>query len=84
LSFSCPYFDLVVKLSLQSRDESCIADDWIHWDDHPQAIEEIQAMLQRAKEAALKRENALAHAFSHQVLLSFVSLSHFPQSFLLH
>jgi accessory colonization factor AcfC len=57
---------------LQSKDESGIADEWIHWDDHPQTIEDIQAMLQRAKEAALKRENALAHAFSHQVLPSFV------------
>lgn len=48
-------------------DESNSVDDWTHWDEHPQKIEEIQAMLERAKEAALKRENALAHAFCHQM-----------------
>lgn len=53
---------------MQSRDESSTADDWTHWDDHPQTIEEIQVMLQKAKDAALKREKALADAFYHQVL----------------
>ncbi|XP_030937105.1 protein IQ-DOMAIN 14-like isoform X1 [Quercus lobata] len=53
--------------SMQSRDESSTADDWTHWDDNPQTIEEIQVMLQKAKDAALKREKALANAFSHQM-----------------
>ncbi|KAK9274716.1 hypothetical protein L1049_021967 [Liquidambar formosana] len=47
-----------------SRDGSCIADDW---DDRPHKLEEIDAMLQSRKEAALKREKALAYAFSHQI-----------------
>ncbi|KAJ8650241.1 hypothetical protein MRB53_003264 [Persea americana] len=47
-----------------SRDGSNIADDW---DDRPHTIEEIQAMLLSRKEAALKREKALAYAFSHQI-----------------
>ncbi|KAA8540089.1 hypothetical protein F0562_026781 [Nyssa sinensis] len=46
-----------------SRDGSSGVDDW---DDHPQTVE-IQAMLQKTKEAALKREKALAYAFSHQM-----------------
>lgn len=53
---------------MQAGDESNSVDDWTRWDDHPEKIEEIQAMLHRAKEAALKRENALARAFCHQVL----------------
>jgi len=43
---------------------SSFADDW---DDRPRTIEEIQAMLQSRKEAALKKERALSYAFSHQV-----------------
>ncbi|KAK3120874.1 hypothetical protein QOZ80_8BG0642960 [Eleusine coracana subsp. coracana] len=37
------------------------------WDDRPRTIEEIQAMLQTRKDAALKRERALSYAFSHQI-----------------
>lgn len=37
------------------------------WDDSTQTPEEIQAKLQFKQEAALKRERALAYAFSHQV-----------------
>jgi len=56
---------------MQSRDESSTADEWVNWDDqHPQSLEEIQVMLQETKQAALKREKALAHAFSRQVLTS--------------
>ncbi|XP_068651291.1 protein IQ-DOMAIN 17-like [Aristolochia californica] len=47
-----------------SREGSSIPDDW---DDRPHPIEEIQAMIQSRKEAALKREKALAYAFSHQI-----------------
>ncbi|XP_058010069.1 protein IQ-DOMAIN 17 isoform X2 [Hevea brasiliensis] len=51
-----------------SRDESSTADEWVNWDDqHPQSLEEIQVMLQETKQAALKREKALAHAFSRQI-----------------
>ncbi|GKV04033.1 hypothetical protein SLEP1_g16250 [Rubroshorea leprosula] len=47
-----------------SRDMSCITDDW---DDTPHTGEEIEAMLQGKKEAALRREKALAYAFSSQI-----------------
>ncbi|XWS48643.1 hypothetical protein CRYUN_Cryun13aG0093700 [Craigia yunnanensis] len=50
-----------------SRDKCSDVDDWIHWDEHPKTLEEIQAILQKTKEATLKREKALAHAFSHQI-----------------
>ncbi|XP_008777584.2 protein IQ-DOMAIN 1-like [Phoenix dactylifera] len=46
-----------------SREGSSYADDW---DDRPRTIEDIQAMVQCRKEAALKRERALSYAFSHQ------------------
>lgn len=62
---------------MQSGDESSTADDWTHWDDHPQTIEEIQVMLQKAKDAALKREKALANAFSHQVFPLPLSATNF-------
>ncbi|KAK3038771.1 hypothetical protein RJ639_027358 [Escallonia herrerae] len=50
--------------NLQSRDGSSIADDW---DERPHTIEEVKAMLQNRKEAALKRERNLSHAFSQQM-----------------
>lgn len=58
---------------MQSREESFTADDWIYWDHHhPQTMEKnIQAMLQKAKEAAMKRETALSQAFSNQVKFAF-------------
>lgn len=37
------------------------------WDDSTQTPEEIQAKIQYKHEAALKRERALAYAFSHQL-----------------
>ncbi|XP_066326252.1 protein IQ-DOMAIN 18-like [Miscanthus floridulus] len=49
----------------RSRDGSSFAAD--DWDDRPRTIEEIQAMLQTRKDAALKRERALSYAFSHQI-----------------
>jgi hypothetical protein len=60
---------LVVWLQERSRDGSSFAAD--DWDDRPRTIEEIQAMLQTRKDAALKRERALSYAFSHQVRLFF-------------
>ncbi|GAB4861539.1 hypothetical protein Ancab_036731 [Ancistrocladus abbreviatus] len=47
-----------------SREPSSIADDW---DQRPHTIEEVKAMLQSRKEAALKRERSLSHAFSQQM-----------------
>ncbi|GKU88997.1 hypothetical protein SLEP1_g3197 [Rubroshorea leprosula] len=50
-----------------SRDESSRLDDWIQWDNNPKTLEEIQVMLQKTKEATMKRETSLAHAFSQQI-----------------
>ncbi|KAL1833078.1 hypothetical protein ACET3Z_002729 [Daucus carota] len=47
-----------------SRDGSSIADDW---DDRPHTVEEVKAMLQNRKDAALKRERTLSQAFSQQM-----------------
>ncbi|KAJ4844667.1 hypothetical protein Tsubulata_048262 [Turnera subulata] len=47
-----------------SRDGSSIADDW---DERPHTIEEVKAMLQHRKEAAMKREKTLSQAFSQQI-----------------
>ncbi|KAJ6969562.1 protein IQ-DOMAIN 17 [Populus alba] len=51
------------------RDASSTADDWVHCNNHkPKTLEEIQEMLQETKEVvALKREKALAYAFSQQI-----------------
>ncbi|KAM3343954.1 protein IQ-DOMAIN 17 [Capsicum galapagoense] len=46
-----------------SRDGSSIPDDW---DERPHTIEEVKAMLQKRKEAALKRGRTLSDAFSQQ------------------
>lgn len=55
-----------------SRDD---ADNWVRWDhENPQALEDIQAMLQKAKEVAMKREKALAYAFSQQVFFIILFL----------
>ena len=56
----------MVWLQERSRVGSSFAAD--DWDDRPRTIEEIQAMLQTRKDAALKRERALSYAFSHQVI----------------
>jgi len=60
-------------LQERSRDGSSFAAD--DWDDRPRTIEEIQAILQTRKDAALKRERALSYAFSHQVRRRFLFLS---------
>nr|CAD1821724.1 unnamed protein product [Ananas comosus var. bracteatus] len=71
-SFSCDTFvwdskylqELAERRSVErSRDGSSLADDW---DERPRTMEEIQAMLQSRKAAALKRERALSYAFSQQ------------------
>ncbi|KAJ6887768.1 hypothetical protein NC652_028911 [Populus alba x Populus x berolinensis] len=49
-------------------DGSSTADDWFHCNYHPKTLEEIQSMFQETKEVvALKREKALAYAFSQQI-----------------
>ncbi|XP_058085759.1 protein IQ-DOMAIN 17-like [Magnolia sinica] len=58
------YLQEMAERKSMSRDGSSVADDW---DDRPHTIEEIQAILQSRNEAALKREKALAYAFSHQI-----------------
>ncbi|XP_045788265.1 protein IQ-DOMAIN 17-like [Trifolium pratense] len=47
-----------------SREGSSVADDW---DDRPHTVEEVKAMLQQRKEAAMKREKSLSQAFSQQI-----------------
>ncbi|MFQ6654206.1 hypothetical protein Gotur_025287 [Gossypium turneri] len=47
-----------------SREGSSIADDW---DERPHTVEEVKAMLQHRKEAALKREKSLSQALSQQM-----------------
>ncbi|GMJ13620.1 IQ-domain 17 [Hibiscus trionum] len=49
------------------REESFNVDDWTQRDEYPKTLEEIQAILQKTKEATSKLEKDLAHAFSHQV-----------------
>ncbi|KAL4324354.1 hypothetical protein GQ457_11G032300 [Hibiscus cannabinus] len=38
-----------------SGEESDNGDDWIHWDEHPKTLKEIQAILQRTKLATMKK-----------------------------
>ncbi|TKY64138.1 IQ-DOMAIN 14 [Spatholobus suberectus] len=47
-----------------SREGSSIADDW---DERPHTVEEVKAMLQQRKEAAMKRDKNLSQAFSQQI-----------------
>ncbi|OIW02278.1 hypothetical protein TanjilG_11172 [Lupinus angustifolius] len=47
-----------------SREGSSIVDDW---DERPHTVEEVKAMLQQRKEAAMKREKSLSQAFSQQI-----------------
>ncbi|KAM1464451.1 hypothetical protein ACFXTO_044104 [Malus domestica] len=55
-----------------SREGSSITDDW---DERPHTIEEVKAMLQHRKEAALKREKSLSQAFSQQIWRNGKTLS---------
>ncbi|KAK8474523.1 hypothetical protein V6N11_068335 [Hibiscus sabdariffa] len=56
--------DISDRRSLVSREGSSIADDW---DERPHTIEEVKAMLEHRKEAALKREKNLSRALSQQM-----------------
>lgn len=56
------------------------------WDDSMQSKEKVQANLQSKQEAAIRRERALAYAFSHQVpfpmlYCSFIHLSCDPDKY---
>ncbi|CAL9064019.1 protein IQ-DOMAIN 18-like [Musa acuminata AAA Group] len=73
-SFSCDtsfwdskYLQELAERRSMSRDGSSFADDW---DDRPRTMDEIQATLQRRKDAALRRERALSYAFSQKLLRS--------------
>lgn len=46
------------------------------WDDSVQSKEQLEASLLSKQEAAMRRERALAYAFSHQVL----TVLHFLES----
>ena len=50
-----------------------------HWDDSTQSKEKIEASLVSKQEAAIRRERALAYAFSHQVG-AFLNLENKHQS----
>ncbi|CAL5331897.1 protein IQ-DOMAIN 1-like [Camellia sinensis] len=52
------------RKSMSKDGSSSIADDW---DGRPHTVEEVKAMLQNRKEAALKREKTFSHALSHQM-----------------
>lgn len=56
-----------------SREGSSITEDW---DERAHTVEEVKAMLQLRRDAALNRDNILSHSFSQQVLtcLSFISI----------
>lgn len=56
-----------------------------NWDDSIQSKEQIEASLQHKHEAAIRRERALAYAFSHQVSLvySYENLISFSNLYLL-
>ncbi|KAL6986509.1 hypothetical protein U1Q18_019869, partial [Sarracenia purpurea var. burkii] len=56
--------DVRERRSIHSRDSSCIAEDW---DERPRTFEQLDALFQTRKEAALMREKTLAHAFSEQI-----------------
>ncbi|KAL5859454.1 hypothetical protein ACOSQ4_000750 [Xanthoceras sorbifolium] len=58
------YFQDISDRRSMSREGSSVAAD--DWDERPHTIEEVKAMLQQRKDAALKREKTLSRAFSQQ------------------
>lgn len=58
------YFQEIAERKSISREGSSIADDW---DERPHTVEEVKAMLQHRKEAALRRERNLSHGFPQQM-----------------
>ncbi|KAG5233657.1 hypothetical protein OIU77_001029 [Salix suchowensis] len=56
------------KSTCRDHHGSSTTDDWFHCNYHPKTLEEIQSMLREKKEVVdLKRERALAYAFSQQI-----------------
>ncbi|XP_038906486.1 protein IQ-DOMAIN 1-like isoform X1 [Benincasa hispida] len=47
-----------------SREGSSITEDW---DERTHTVEEVKAMLQQRRDAALNRDNILSHSFSQQI-----------------
>ncbi|KAF9673105.1 hypothetical protein SADUNF_Sadunf11G0114100 [Salix dunnii] len=63
-SWEFKYLHDIRERKHMSRDVSSVLDDW---DDRRCTNEEIEAMVESKKEAAIKREKALAYAFSSQI-----------------
>ncbi|KAG5235828.1 protein IQ-DOMAIN [Salix suchowensis] len=63
-SWEFKYLHDIRERKPMSRDVSSVLDDW---DDRRCTNEEIEAMVESKKEAAIKREKALAYAFSSQI-----------------
>lgn len=51
----------------QSREGSCVTDDWRPAPECPRTLEELEAILKARNEAALAHEKSLAFAFAQQV-----------------
>lgn len=47
------------------------------WDDSTQTKEQIEASIVSKQEATIRRERAMAYAFSHQVLYIFLRIKCF-------
>lgn len=62
-------FNLIFQCDceFQSRDGSSIPENW---DDRPHTIDELKAMLQNRKEAALRHERNLSQALPEQVKMN--------------
>ncbi|KAI4355303.1 hypothetical protein L6164_004090 [Bauhinia variegata] len=58
------YLQDILDRKSVTREASSIASDW---DERPHTVEEIKAMLQQRKEAAMKRDKSLSEAFSQQI-----------------
>lgn len=63
-----------------SREGSSITEDW---DERAHTVEEVKAMLQLRRDAALNRDNILSHSFSQQVLIKASLLFLFDFRFVL-
>ncbi|KAM7257069.1 hypothetical protein ACFE04_012810 [Oxalis oulophora] len=59
--------DIRSRNSLSREMSSSKTDDSSRWDERPRKSEDIETMLQSKRNASLKRERALAYAFSSQI-----------------
>lgn len=55
------------NLLVQSREGSCVTDEWRPPPECPRTLEELEAILKARNEAALAHEKSLAFAFAQQV-----------------